>query len=238
MRVLLAQEFEVVRREVGDQQPALRTQRARGLGDRARTVVEEVQHLVDHHDVEGVLRDGKLVDVALAHAAMLQAGALEPRTRERQHVERHVDAEPALDARPEQLEHASGAGAEIEQRTDRAIRQRRLDRALDRGVRDMQPADAVPLGGVLAEIGLRRGGARGAHRRQPAAVAQHHGVGRIEPRDQQLRDVGNAAALAEPIERPAPLAEAIDQPGFGEQLQVPRDARLRLAQDLGEVGDR
>ena len=102
----------------------------------------------------------------------------------------------------------------------------------------MQPADAVPFGGVLAEIGLRRGGARGAHRGQPATVAQHHRVGRIEPSDQQLRDVGNAAALAEPIERPAPLAEAIDQAGFGEQLQVPRDARLRLAQDLGEVGNR
>ena len=99
MRVLLAQEFEVMRREVDDQQPPLRAQRARGLGDRARTVVEEVQHLMDHDDVEGVLRHRQLVDVALAHAAMLQAGALEPRARERQHVERHVDAEPALDAR-------------------------------------------------------------------------------------------------------------------------------------------
>ena len=87
--------------------------------------------------------------------------------------------------RPEQLEHAAGAGAEIEQRTDRAIRERGLDRALDRRVRDMQAADAVPFGGVLAEIGLRRGGARGAHRREPAAVAQHHRIGRIEPPDQQ-----------------------------------------------------
>ena len=75
----------------------------------------------------------------------------------------------------------AGTGAEIEQRTDRAIGERRLDRAFDRGVRDMQPADTVPFGGVLAEIGLRRGGARGAYRRQPATVAQHHGVGRIEP---------------------------------------------------------
>ena len=238
MRVLLAQEFQIVRREVDHQQPPLRAQRARGFGDRARAVVEEVQHLMDQHDVEGILRHRQFVDVALAHAAMLQAGALQPRARERQHVERHVDAEPALDVGPEQFEHAAGAGAEIEQRTDRAVGERGLDRALDRRVGDMQAADAVPLGGVLAEIGLRGGGARGAHRGEPPAVAHHHRIGRIEPADQRLRDVGDAAALAEPIERPAPLAEAIDQAGFGEQLQMARDARLRLAQDFGEVGDR
>ena len=107
MRVLLAQEFEIMRREIDDQQPALRAQRARGFGDRARAVVEEVQHLMDHHDVEGILRHRQLVDVALPHAAMLQPGALEPRAREREHVERHVDAEPALDVRPEQFEHAA-----------------------------------------------------------------------------------------------------------------------------------
>ena len=139
---------------------------------------------------------------------------------------------------PNSFEHAPGAGAEIEQRTDRAIRQRGLDRALDRGVRNVQPADAVPFGGVLAEVGLRRGSPRGAHGREPAAVAQHDRVGRIEPSHQHLRDIGDAAALAEPVERPAPLAETIDQAGFGQQLQVPRDARLRLAQDLREVGDR
>ena len=30
---------------------------------------------------------------------------------------------------------------------------------------------------------------------------------------------------------------ALDQSGFGEQLEMARDARLRLAQDLGQVGD-
>ena len=135
-------------------------------------------------------------------------------------------------SRAEQFEHAPGAGAEIEQRADRPIGERGLDRALDRRVGDVQAADAVPFGGVLAEIGLRGGRARGAHGGEPPAVAQHHRVGRIEPPDQRLRDVGDAAALAEAIERPAPLAEAIDQPGFGQQLQMSRDARLRLAQDL------
>ena len=102
----------------------------------------------------------------------------------------------------------------------------------------MQAADAIPFGGMLAEIGLRRLRARGAHRGEPPAVAHHHRIGGIEPRDQRLRDLGNAAALAEPIERPASLAEAIDQPGFGEQLEMARNARLRLAQDFREVRHR
>ena len=73
MRVLLTQEFEIVRREVDDQQPAARPQYPRRLADGARAVVEKVQHLVDDDDVETVARQREVVDVALAHAAMLEA---------------------------------------------------------------------------------------------------------------------------------------------------------------------
>ena len=51
--------------------------------------------------------------------------------------------------------------------------------------------------------------------------------------ERRPRSVGGTA-----MEGPACLAEALDQPGFGEQLEVARDARLRLAKDLGEVGNR
>ena len=43
--------------------------------------------------------------------------------------------------------------------------------------------------------------------------------------------------LAQPEEGPRAFAEALDQPGFRQQPQMPRDARLRLAQDGGEIGD-
>ena len=98
MGVLVAQEFEIVRREIDHQQPAAGPQHARRLLDRARAVVEEVQHLVDDDGVEGILRQREVVDVALPHAAMLEPGAVEPRARERQHVERQIEAEAALDA--------------------------------------------------------------------------------------------------------------------------------------------
>src|SRR5439155_26718809 len=89
-----------------------------------------------------------------------------------------------------------------------------------------------------AEIGLRRGSARGAYRCETSAITHHDRVGRIEPRGQRLRDVGNAAALTQTIEGPASFTEAVDETCLGQQLEMARDARLRLAQDLGEVGDR
>ena len=42
-------------------------------------------------------RHREIVDVALPHAAMAQARALDARARQQQHVEREIDAEPALD---------------------------------------------------------------------------------------------------------------------------------------------
>ena len=50
--------------------------------------------------------------------------------------------------------------------------------------------------------------------------------------------LGGALPLGQPEEGPRALAEALDQPGFGEKPQMARNPRLRLAQDRGEVGDR
>ena len=192
---------------------------------------------MDDDGVEGILRQREVVDVALAHAAMPEPGAVEPGAGERQHVEGQVEAEAALDLRAEQLEHAPGAGAEIEQRADLAAGERAADRLLHRLVRDMKLADAVPLGGVAAEIGLRGGVALRAHRGQPLAIACQRRVGGIEARNQLARQLGRPAALAQAEERPGPFPEAIDQPGLGQEPQMPRNARLRLAQDGGEIGD-
>ena len=237
MGVLLAQEFEIVRREIDDQQPAARPQHARRLADGAGAVVEEVQHLMNDDDIERVARQRQVVDVAVAHAAMLQAGAVEPGAGERQHVERQIEAEAALDVGCEQFEHAAGAGAEIEQRADRLVGKRRADRFLDGGVGDVQLADAVPFGGVAAEIILRGGGAGAAHGGQPLAVAGDDRIVGVEPGDQGAGDVGGAAVLAQAEKRPRAFAEALDQPGLGQKPQMARQPRLRLAQDFGEVGN-
>ena len=88
MGMLLAQEFEIVRREIDDQEPAAGPQHARRLGNRPRAVVEEVQDLMDDDDVERIARQRQIVNVAVADAAMLEPGAIEPGAGERQHVER------------------------------------------------------------------------------------------------------------------------------------------------------
>ena len=218
MRELLAQEFLLMRREVDHQQPPARPQHARRLADGAAAVVEEVQHLMQDDDVEGIVGERQVVDVALAHAAMLQARALQPVARQQQHVERQIEAEPALDLGAEQFEHAAGAGAEIQERAERLVGERGADRVLHRLIGDMQLADAVPLGGMRAEIGLRGGGARRPHRGEPLAVARDGRVGRIEPVEQRAGDLGAAAMLGQPEEGPGALAEALDQPGLGQKL--------------------
>ena len=96
------------------------------------------------------------------------------------------------------------------------LAERGADCLLDRRVGDMQLADAVPFGGVAAEVVLRGSRARGAHRREPLAVAGDDRIGGVEPRDRSARDIGGAAALAQAKEGPRSLAMALDQTGLGQ----------------------
>ncbi|HSE11786.1 MAG TPA: hypothetical protein VLB69_04035, partial [Rudaea sp.] len=91
----------------------------------------------------------------------------------------------------------------------------------------MQLADAIPFGGVGTEVSLRSGGARLPHRSEPLAIARNRLVGGIQPLDQGARDVRASAMLGEAKERPGAFAESLDQPGLDQQLEVPRNARLR-----------
>ena len=240
MRVLLAQELEIVRREIDHQQPAAGAQHARGLADRARAIVEEVQHLMDDDDVEGVApapRDRRCRPAARCNGAS-PARSSRARASSSMSSDRSMPSPRSMRG-AEQFQHAAGAGAEIEQRAERPVGERLADRALDRLVGDVQLADAVPFRGMRAEIVLRGCGARArAPRRAARGRAAAIGSFGIEPRDQRARELGAAAALGQAEERPGALAEALDQAGFGQQLEMARDARLRLAQDLGEVGDR
>ena len=102
----------------------------------------------------------------------------------------------------------------------------------------MEGADAVPFGGEPGEEGL--GGLRPLrpHRGEPGAPGGEPRIGRVEAVEQRAEKGGRRAAVAQAEEGPGALAMALDQAGFGEQLEVARDARLRLAEDVGEIGDR
>src|SRR6202042_1910920 len=122
---LVTQEFQIVGGEVDDQEATARTQYACGLAQRAGAVVEEVQHLVNDHDIEAAGRERQIVDVAMTHSTVLQSGTVEAGAGKREHIERQVEPKTALDPAGEQLQHASRAGAEIEKRADRPVAERR-----------------------------------------------------------------------------------------------------------------
>ena len=65
--------FLLVGGEIDDQQASARPQRARRLAQRARGIVEEVQHLMDDDEVVGVALDRRRVNVALAQQHVAQA---------------------------------------------------------------------------------------------------------------------------------------------------------------------
>src|SRR5690242_12682515 len=77
MGMALAQEFERMGGEVNDEQPAARAEYPRCLAKRALGIVEKVQDLVHGDQVEGVAREGQMVDVAEAHLGMTDASPVE-----------------------------------------------------------------------------------------------------------------------------------------------------------------
>ena len=64
MGMLVAQEFERVRREIDDDQTAARPQHPRRLGDRRGRPIGVVQHLMDDDRVERRIGQRQLVHVA------------------------------------------------------------------------------------------------------------------------------------------------------------------------------
>ena len=111
------------------------------------------------------------------------------------------------------------------------------DRLLHRLVGGMQLADAIPFRRMRAEI-ILRGSARAsrtaASRSRSRAITGSAG----SSRSTSMRATPAAvAAVGDPEEGPGAFAMTLDQAGFRQQLEMARDARLRLAQDFGEVGD-
>ena len=142
-----------------------------------------------------------------------------------------------LDARRQDLQHAAGAGADVE-KVARIGGGDDLDEGrLDLALIDIERADPVPLVGVFAEIGAREIGALPLYRVQPLQIERDRRVGIVAGGDQLAGQGARRACLAEAIEHPAALAEAVEEAGFAQQLQVARNPWLALPEDLCQLAD-
>ena len=158
-----------------------------------------------------------------------------------QHFRRAVDADRLRGARPEQLDHPAGAGADVDQPAERPVAERAVDRLLDLAFGDVERADLVPhlgMGGEIARRRLRRG-RRGPRRAAPrrrrtaprlAASAQRS----ISSNSGSVR-VGVGRASGTPSCLPCGARRT---PASARILHVARHPRLALAEHLGELADR
>ena len=238
VRVAGAQVLALVRREIGHQQGSAGRKHPRRLGDRRRRRMGVVQHLVDDDAVGAAVGQRKRVHVALAQARQ-DARRFQLDPRQPQHFRGAVDPDRLLGARPEQLDHSAGAGADIDQPPERPVAERALHRLLDFAFGDVERADRVPHFGVGGEITGRGFGAVGADGVEPRRVGLEQGLGRlVGPAIEQSEHRVGPLGLGKRQEHPAAFLAPFDHPGIGEDLEMARHPRLALGENLGEFADR
>ena len=239
VRVLLAQELELVGREIDDQQAPARRQHARRLAHGALRVAQEVQHLVHHHGVGGLVGERQIVDVALAHLGV-RAGRRARAWRARR---------PAWPGSDRCRGRAGSARANSSSMRPVPV---------PRSTKQIERARAQRLGDGGLHLALRPRAARGCcptRRRAPgnrpgpparappaSASARRRsrtstGSARSTASSTSRASVPPSAALGQPEIDPAALRRPLHQPGLGQQLQMPADARLALPEDAREVLD-
>ena len=241
MGVVAAQELERVGREVDDQQAAAGGEQLGGLADCAGGIVEEVQHLVDDDEVERVALERRAVDVALPEVDAADLGPLEVGARDGEHRVAAVEADARSTRSSSPASNWSMRPVPVPRSSDRAmgrVAEHVEDRRLDHLVRRMQRALLVPAGGDAGEVLLCSGSTPAADDRKPVEVGRQHGVVRVGAGEHVGHELTDGAVDGEVEERPRALAMLVDDAGIGEQLEVAGDSRLRLAEDVGQVGDR
>ena len=95
----------------------------------------------------------------------------------------------------------------------------------------------MPIRRIFAEI---RGGqfrALALDRREPLQIERDRLVILAACIHQIAAQRADRLARAEPIEHPAPLARTVEEPGIAEELQMARDARLALTENLRQFGN-
>ena len=171
MGVFLAQRLDMVGREIRDNHQTARPQNPLALGQHPGGLVGKMKHLVIGHSIDGCFRERQAVHVGMTHAAMLQVLPVNVCARQTEHLMGEVDADSFVGIRPEQLQHAAGAGSNIDERADLSALEQTAHDRFDIEVGDVEATDILPAFGVGAEIRGRGRGAAAADGIKPRGVA-------------------------------------------------------------------
>ena len=214
------EEVVAVRREVHHEQPTARRDESRRFGDGPSGIVEVVQHLVDHDEVEAGRVERRAVHVALAELPVGGAHPFEVGAGDREHRVAGVEPDGAIGACGEELQHASGAGAHVEHPAERLVADDREDRRFDGVGSGVQRALLVPDRGDLLEVVTCSSGAAGACHLEPRPVAGEHDVVGVDGAECHVDQVAQRLGLDEPEERPGPLTVLGDHAGIDEEPEM------------------
>lgn len=236
MGMLVAQIFEPVRCEIDDDEPAAGRKHTRSLGNRRLGLLQEMQHLMDRHEIESLPVERQVEDIAVADGSLRDPRPVEVGARDGKHVAAGIDADAAPVDALEKLQDTTGAGAEIEQAFDRFLADHRLQRGFDIAFADMEPSKFIPFGGIAAEIGLRLLGTLAFQHREPRRILGKDGVFGRGCCEQFAHQRDASSLLPQAEIGPCPFLIAIDERHFGKQLQMPGDTRLRLPENFGKIG--
>ena len=224
-----------MRRKVDHDQSSAGPQDTRRLVDDASGILGVVQHHLQHRDIETRIGQRQPIHVRQPDSAVGQCSPGKPRAGQGQHRLACIHAQALAHTRGKQLEHAAGAGADIEQPAS-SRRNKLGERGLHRLGRQVERPHLVPVGALLLEAFRRNPCALGQHPRGLAAVGLQDRVVRRQAGDQLARE---RAILASRRGEPdiGALPHPLEQPRIAEQLQVAGQAGLRLAEDFGEFDD-
>ena len=246
MGMPVAQFLALVCGEVDDRDAPARTRHARRFGKGSDGRLREMQHLVEQHRVETSGSERQRHEIALHQFDALGRQVLQLGTRDAQHGKALVERDDPLSPFGEEFRHSPGAGADIEQATERLAAERLGEFGFDRIVGRMQASQFVPVMRVVGEIGLCRAFAVLADFGEFAAVLCAF-LGEIAVRGLRLDEqVGDCPAQRRRLartgagtqEHPAALAAALGKAGVAQYPDVARDARLALAEHLRDFAHR
>ena len=234
-----AQFLALVRREIDHQQASVGAEHARRFGNRRSGRLGVMQHLVDDDAVGALAGEREGVHVGLPQAGVGDPGLVELHPGNPKHFRRAIDAERLGGTGAEQFDHPPGTGADVEQGTERAVREGGGDGALDRAFGNVERADRVPrlgMGGEIARGGL---GAIGANRSQALRIFVEQGAAVVVERlIDEIDQGGGARSGGQSEEHPAAFLVPVDQPRIGKNFDVARDPGLALAEHLRQFADR